>query len=190
MIDNKKYVQDLLNKAEEYRKDKLQKNKECKSRFSQKEHEENLKALEDLMCKLFGDKTESKKIKYKVDDEDEEAKILIGKTNKGGIITIDFTCYRYETLYLNYEIENQEYTFNLLSEDFKNINDEYEADIEEFLNKIITIEDIKETNELYKILSKNIKKKYYKVSISMIKIDMRYKNLIIKMYKALKGLYE
>lgn len=189
-MQNQEYVQDLLNEAEKYRKDKLQKKKEGKSRFSQKEHEENLKALEDLMCKLFGGKTENKKIKYKVDEADKNARILIGKTRKGGIITIDFICFRSETLYFNYEIKEQEYKFNLLSEDFKDISVEYKADIKEFLNKIITMEDIKEINELYKILNKDIKKKYYKVSISMIEINMRYKNLIIKMYKALKGLYE
>ena len=53
MINNKEKIQDLIEKAETYRNNKLKPKPEAKSRLSTSEHEENMEAMLDIINQLL-----------------------------------------------------------------------------------------------------------------------------------------
>ncbi|MCI8310384.1 MAG: hypothetical protein HFJ45_09600 [Clostridia bacterium] len=95
-------------------------------------------------------------------------KIIIGKTKKKALITVCINCECFSHIpHFNYILKKKSFTLNLLSvelvDDMRNIELADRTDIEEFLNKIVTIKDIQKTNKMCRKLNK--KQEYKSIDI-------------------------
>ena len=135
-----------------------------------------------------------------------DRRIVIGKTKKKALITVCMNCKSYWIPHFNYVSKKYEVTFSLLSAEFvdtfENIELEDRTDVEEFLNKIVNIEDVKKSNKIIKKLNKeflrnqklSVRKypnmfkivdteiKYYGVNIEDMTEDTTYWDLIVKLW--------
>ena len=136
----------------------------------------------------------------------DDKRIVVGKTNKKAIITVCKDCQCYYVPHFNYINDKHEVTLSLLSptfvDSFENIELSERTDLEEFLNKFITIEDLQKNErhvkklnkQFFKQQRKNIKftkkiatihkeNKYYcDIDGSFIEENMTYWDLIVKLW--------
>lgn len=112
---------------------------------------------------------------------------IIGETKKKALITVCINCECFSYIpHFNYILKKKSFTLNLLSaelvDDMRNIELAERTDIEEFLNKIVTIQDIQKINKRCKRLNRSQKYKYEGIDITDIEDNMTYWELIIKIW--------
>ncbi len=112
---------------------------------------------------------------------------IIGTTKKKALITVCVNCEEFSHIpHFNCKGKKYYEAFSLLSAKIvdspANIELSDRTDIEEFLNKIVTIKDIQKINKMCKKLNKKQKYKYEGTDISDIQDNMTYWELIIKIW--------
>ncbi len=148
-----------------------------------------------------------------------DERILLGITNKKAIVTVCKNCSAYSVPHFNYINKKYEVTLSLLSptfvDSFENIKLSDRTDLEEFLNTIISIEDLQRNEYYTKKLNKQffrqqrknkkntisiatlyVGDKYFSIDQRDIEEDMTYWDLVVKLWnkynkqKTPKNLYK
>ena len=140
----------------------------------------------------------------------EDKKIVIGQTNKKAVITVCENCSAYSIPHFNYISKKYEVTLSLLSaqfvDTFENIELDDRTDLEQFLNSIVSINEIQSNNKLeiqsnnkliYKLNKQFFKEQrkkhdkyatvkegdiFFSVDVRDIEEDMTYWDLIVKLW--------
>ncbi len=141
------------------------------------------------------------KLAYDIKTNSSTTRKIIGRTKKKALITVCVNCEAFSHIpHFNCKSKKYDEAFSLLSAKIvdspANIELSDRTDIEEFLNKIVTIKDIQKINKMCKKLNKKQKYKYESIDIADIEPDMTYWELIIKIWnkynkeKTPKNLYK
>lgn len=134
----------------------------------------------------------------------EDKRIVIGQTNKKAVITVCKNCSAYGIPHFNYISKKYEVTLSLLSaqfvDTFENIELNDRTDLEQFLNSMVSINEIQSNNKLIYKLNKQFFKKqrkrkkhdkyaivekgdiFFSVDVRDIEEDMTYWDLIVKLW--------